>query len=91
MILIIREAPFIDELFEISHDRLLPYEEPLLLRFNCIVLQADDVAFGIGAIDTPSALAVFGTALALLGKTLVGVKQDCRQKNILAYGATGHE
>src|SRR5271168_1401817 len=60
MILIIREAPLIGELLEISHDRLLPYEyseDPLLLRFNRFVLQADDVAFGIGAVDTPSALA----------------------------------
>ena len=60
MILIVREAPLIGELLEISHDRLLPYEyteESLLLRFNRFVLQADDVAFGIGAIDTPSALA----------------------------------
>jgi len=60
MILIIREAPLIRELLEISHDRLLPYEyseDPLLLRFNRFVLQADDVVFCIGAIDTPSALA----------------------------------
>src|SRR5277367_6754336 len=60
MILIVRKAPLIGELLEISHDRLLPYEnakDPLLLRFNRFVLQADEVAFGIGAIDTPSALA----------------------------------
>src|SRR5450631_4302696 len=60
MIPVIREAPLIDELLEISHDRLLPYEnaeEPLLLRFNRFVLQADGVAFCIGAVDTPSALA----------------------------------
>src|SRR6202046_699993 len=60
MILILREAPLIRELLKISHDRLLPYEnveEPLLLCFKRFVLQADDVAFGIGAIDTPSALA----------------------------------
>jgi len=60
MILIIREAPLIGEFLEISHDRLLPYEyaeDPLLLCFNRFVLQADDVVFGIGAIDTPSALA----------------------------------
>src|SRR5271169_3059472 len=60
MIFIIREAPLIGELLEVSHDRLLPYEyaeDPQLLRFNRFVLQADDVVFCIGAIDTPSALA----------------------------------
>src|ERR1700680_2413119 len=60
MIPIIREASLIGELLEISHDRLLPYEnaeEPLLPGFNCFVLQADGVGFCIGAIDTPSALA----------------------------------
>jgi hypothetical protein len=57
MILIIREAPFIRELLKISDDRLLPYEnaeEPLLLRFNWLVLQADYVAFCVGEIDIVS-------------------------------------
>jgi len=60
MIFIIREAPLIGELLEIPHDRLLPYEypkEPLLPGFKRLILQADGVGFGIGAVDTPSALA----------------------------------
>jgi hypothetical protein len=63
MIPIIRKAPFIGELLEISDDRLLPYEnaeEPLLPGFNRFVLQADGVAFSVGAVDTPSALAYAG-------------------------------
>jgi len=60
MILVIRKARLIRELLEISHDRLLPHEypkEPLLPGFKCLILQADGVGFGIGAVDTPSALA----------------------------------
>ncbi len=43
MIFIIREAPLVGELLDISHDRLLPYdnaEKPLLPGFNRFVLQA---------------------------------------------------
>jgi hypothetical protein len=60
MITIMPKAVLIDELFEIPDDRLLPYEytdESLLPSFKRLVLQADCAGLGIGAIDTPSALA----------------------------------
>ena len=68
MIAIIPEAALVCGLFDVSHDRLLPYDytdDSLLPSFNRLVLQADCAGRGIGVIDTPSALAYAASAFGV--------------------------